>query len=251
MGERHPYGEHPSCFVELAGPVGAPLVVLLHGGWWRARHGLDLMAPLADDLAARGRRVANVEFRRIDGDADGGGGRGAVGAGDDDGGGWPTTFEDVLAALDLLAGLGEGRPTLVGHSAGGHLALLAARRRDVAGVAALAPITDLVACALEGLGEDATPAFVGGRPDERPEAYRAASPIANVPIGAPVLVVQGDADARVPAAHTERFVAAARAAGDAVELVTVEGGDHFVVIDPSAPAWERVVAWTGDPQARS
>lgn len=235
MGERHPYGEHPSRFVELAGPVGAPLVVLLHGGWWRARHGLDLMAPLADDLAARGRRVANVEFRRIDGD----------------GGGWPTTFEDVLAALDLLAGLGEGRPTLVGHSAGGHLALLAATRRDVAGVVALAPITDLVACALEGLGEDATPAFVGGWPAERPEDYRAASPITNVPIGVPVLVVQGDADARVPAAQTERFVAAARAAGDAVELETVVGGDHFVVIDPSTPVWERVVAWTGDPQAGS
>ena len=237
MGARHPYGEHPSRFVELAGPSGAPLVVLLHGGWWRARHGLGLMAPLADDLVARGRRVANVEFRRIDGDRDR--------VGDGDGGGWPTTFEDVLAALDLLAGLGEGRPTLVGHSAGGHLALLAARQRDVAGVAALAPITDLVACAREGLGEDATPAFVGGWPHERPEDYRAASPITNVPIGVPVLVVQGDSDERVPAAQTGRFVAAARAAGDAVELVTVEGGDHFVVIDPGAPVWGRVVAWMG------
>lgn len=227
MGERHAYGEHPSRFLELSGPVGAPLVVLLHGGWWRARHDLALMRPLADDLSTRGLRVANVEFRRIDGD----------------GGGWPTTLDDVLAALDLLTALGEGRPLLIGHSAGGHLALLAATRRDVRGVVALAPITDLVACAEQDLGEGATVAFVGTRPEEDAATYRAASPLANLPVGRPVLVVQGDDDVRVPAEQTVRFVEAALTAGDAVELVTVEQGDHFVVIDPVAPAWRRTLAW--------
>ena len=227
MAERRAYGGSPSRFVDLTGRPGDPLVVLLHGGWWRARHDLSLMAPLAADLLARGWRVANVEFRRIDGD----------------GGGWPTTLDDVLAALDLLTGSGEGRPTLVGHSAGGHLALLAATRRDVAGVVALAPITDLVACGVEGLGEGATLAFVGARPDEDPDAYRAASPVTNLPVGVPVLVVQGEEDVRVPPEQTARFVAAARAAGDDVEVLTVAGGDHFVVIDPAAPVWQHVLAW--------
>jgi dipeptidyl aminopeptidase/acylaminoacyl peptidase len=231
MLDWHAEGGGPSRFLDLAGPAGSPLVVLLHGGWWRARHDLSLMVPLAEHLIARGWRVANVEFRRIDGDD----------------GGWPTTLEDVLDALDLLTELGEGRPTLVGHSAGGQLALLAATRRDVAGVVALAPVTDLVACAEAGLGEGATPSFVGGSPGEVPDAYRAASPITNLPVRAPVLVVQGDADVRVPAVHAERFVAAARAAGDVVELVSLAGGDHFVVVDPSASVWRQVEAWMTRP----
>ena len=85
--ERLVYGPQASQFVVLDGPADGPLAVLLHGGWWRARHTLDLMMPLADDLVRRGWRTANVEFRRIDGD----------------GGGWPATFDDVLAALEALA----------------------------------------------------------------------------------------------------------------------------------------------------
>lgn len=166
--------------------VDAPCAVLVHGGWWRQRHDRHLMDPLAEDLVARGRTVANLEFRRTDGD-----------------GGWPVTLEDVVAALDALAGLVPAAPpVLVGHSSGGHLALLAASERAVAGVVALAPITDVAACARDGLGEGGVADFLGVDLAAAPALVRRASPRENLPIGRPLLVVHGVADARVPIAHS-------------------------------------------------
>ena len=232
------YGDHPSQVIDVRTPDargrrddtpdrGARgTVVLVHGGWWRQRHDRHLMDPLADDLVARGWSVANLEFRRTDGD-----------------GGWPVTLDDVVAALDRLADrVGHGPPVLVGHSSGGHLALLAARTRPVAGVVALAPITDVAACADAGLGEDGVAAFLGVDPRGAPGLVRASSPRENLPIGRPVLVVHGVADERVPVGQSDDFVAAARAAGDDVDLVRVEG-DHFLVIDPTSAAWDAAVGW--------
>jgi acetyl esterase/lipase len=228
---RFRYGARPSQYVEAWLPPDgrpAPVAVVIHGGWWRARHDLHLMDELCADLAAHGWLAWNIEFRRIDGD----------------GGGWPDTFSDVCTAVQTLARSPLPiAPTRVaiGHSAGGHLALLAATAEVLDGVVGLAPVTDLARSASEGLGEGATEAFLG--PGTGRATYQAASPLGLLPLGCPQLLVHGDRDVRVPVEHSREYVAAGRAAGDPVEYVEVEGGDHFCVIDPSGRSWRQVRAW--------
>jgi acetyl esterase/lipase len=235
------YGEHPSQIAHLWEPEGgapAPVAALLHGGWWRDGLDAGLMDPLARDLAAAGWAVWNVEYRRTG----------------DDGGGWPQTLDDVdraLAALAETAAREPGRYDLsrtvsVGHSAGGHLALLNALhpRTPVRAVVALAPVTDPERCAREGLGEGAVEPFLGPAPSAR--VYAASSPLLRVPLGVPQLVVHGDADQRVPVDHSRDYVAAARAAGDTVDHHEPVGADHFAVIDPAHPAWRGVRAHLAD-----
>ncbi|MFC3517650.1 alpha/beta hydrolase family protein [Amycolatopsis halotolerans] len=213
------YGSEPSQFVELHGtPGGRGTAVLLHGGWWRARHDLHQLDPMAADLVAAGWYVANVEYRRIDGDT----------------GGWPQTLDDVLAAIAAVERPAALPTVAIGHSAGGHLALLAGGA--LSGVVALAPITDVPRARAEELGEGAAGLFLTGNDP-------AASPIRQVPIGCPQLVVQGDADVRVPVAHSRDYVAAAKVAGDDVDYVELPGVDHFRLIDPADEPWQPVREW--------
>jgi acetyl esterase/lipase len=211
---------------EELGPEDAPLLVaVVHGGFWRSRVGASSIAPLAAALAADGHRAWNLEYPRIG----------------EPGGGWPGTAEAVAAAIDALLGAAAGRPVAVlGHSAGGHLALWAARGRPVAGVVALAPVCDLAAAHREGLGEGAVEEFLGVPPEAEPDAYRAASPSARLPLGVPALLVHGDADPRVPISQSRAYADAARAAGDKVQLVEIGAADHMAMIDPSGPACEPV-----------
>jgi acetyl esterase/lipase len=249
---RHAYGPGPDQFVELTlppGDVAAPVVVVLHGGFWRAAHGIELARPLAADLAARGWAAVAVEYRRV-----------GIGAGG--GGGWPATLEDVAAALDLLPDLGEAAPlldlddvTVVGHSAGGHLAAWAAGRgRLPDGAPGSAPrvrvtaavlqagVLDLVRADEQRMGDGAVAGFLGGRAGEVPDRYAAADPIRLLPTGADVLCVHGTADTTVPLEQSERYAAAARAAGDTVTVAALPG-DHMVVIDPAAEPWRHTVDW--------
>lgn len=209
-----------------------PVAVLVHGGFWRSGYGRDLMDPLAADLAGRGYAVANLEYR--------------LGAE----GGWPATFLDVAEGVDGLravaAPLDVERVILVGHSAGGQLALWAVRRRGLAppavaarAVVSLAGVCDLVAGARDGIGEGAVAAFLGGGPDELPERYRLASPLASLPAGVPQLLVHAPGDDRVPIAQSRSYAAAAADAGDPVELLEVEGG-HRTLIDPASDPWRQV-----------
>ena len=119
------YGEQPQQFADLYLPADEatpPVVVLIHGGFWRAQYGLDLMVPLAEDLADAGYAVWNIEYRRVG----------------QPGGGWPGTLDDVAAAVDELTAVTATHPldldrvAIVGHSAGGHLALWAAGRPAIA-----------------------------------------------------------------------------------------------------------------------
>lgn len=233
------YGALPSQFVQMwPEPNGRPLgvIVSLHGGWWRSRHDLHLNDPLCSALAARGWLVANVEYRRIDGD----------------GGGWPTTLADVLEAIDTIltafpdAALGP--VVTIGHSAGGHLALLVSSRDAVSAAIGLAPVTDLPRCLAEGLGEGATKQFLVAADadadvDVDVATAREASPLHRLPLGVPQLIVHGDQDQRVPVEHSRDYVAAARAEGDDVAYREIADTDHFQVIDPTHPGWDAVTGW--------
>lgn len=242
------YGDHPSQVADLVVPAGDgphPVLVLVHGGFWRADFDRSLMDPLAVDAVGRGWAVWNIEYRRV-GEA---------------GGGWPTTFADVGAAVDhvaTLAGthrLDVSRVVAVGHSAGGHLALWLATRPglpadapgaapmvEVAAAVSQAGVADLRASEEAGLGGGAAAALLGGSPTAVPERYDLASPIERLPVGVPTLCVHGEGDPIVPIAQSEAWVAAARAAGDEAELVSFDGG-HFEVLDPSHESWQAVVAF--------
>src|SRR3954470_13539623 len=203
MRELVAYGPDPAQFLELTLPEGegpAPVAVVLHGGFWRAAYGVELARPLAADLAAAGLAAVAVEYRR-------------VGAG----GGWPETLLDVAAALDLLPDLPEagrldlGDLTVVGHSAGGHLAAwLAGRARLPQGAPGAGPRVRVTAAVLQAgvldleladaqrLGDGAVRNLLGGGPEEVPERYAQADPVRLLPTGAALLCVHGAGDDVVP-----------------------------------------------------
>ena len=229
------YGDHPDQVGNLHLPEGDgpwPVVVLIHGGFWRWGWDRTLMTPLAHDLAARGLAAWNIEYRRVG----------------QEGGGWPGTLDDAAAALEHVSRLEEVDATRVvtaGHSAGGHLALWLAGRRRVRAIGAvsLAGVADLVRGAAADLGNGACQALVGGTPEEVPERYAAASPAALLPFGVPQLLVHGGRDDVVPPSQSRDYAHAAREAGDDVELVELAEADHFDVIDPGHAAWVAAVEW--------
>jgi acetyl esterase/lipase len=222
--------------------------VLLHGGSWQARYGKLVMRGLAGDLRRRGWAVWNVEYRRI--------GRGQ-------GGGWPATFEDVAAAIDMLAEvtapLDLARVVAIGHSAGGQLALWAAGRgRLVAGDPGAGPRVTIAAAASQAgvvdleasyrSGWSAVRALMGGGPDELPERYRVADPMAHIPLPIPVLLVHGSEDAVVTIARSRGYAQADHAAGGTARLIEVAGraGRHRAHVDPRGWAWQAVTGWLAE-----
>ncbi|PVZ12013.1 alpha/beta hydrolase family protein [Actinomycetospora cinnamomea] len=221
--ERLAYGPGAHQFVDVTPGRRRGTVVLLHGGFWRARVGLDHIAPVAEDLHARGPTVWNVEYRRV--------GQAA----------FPATLDDVEAAVGRAVAAADPPVVVVGHSAGGHLAAWVAARVPVAGIVSLAGVLTLADAARDGVGGTAVPDLVGGMPDEVPERYAAADPMALLPIGVPVRCVHAPGDDRVPPAISRRYVAAARASGDDATLIEVPG-DHFTIVDPAHETWPTVLA---------
>ena len=238
------YGDDPSQFAELRLPSGTPrgVVVVLHGGFWKAEYDLSLGRPLAADLVTRGWATLNVEYRRV-------GPPGAAGAAGG-GGGAPATLDDVAAAIDALAdvdGLDLSTVVTLGHSAGGHLAAWAASRGrferwaggvDVTAVVSQAGVLDLRAAHRDGLGGGAVAAFLGHPPGPEDDAV---DPRRQLPLDVPLWCVHGRHDDIVPLAQSEEYVAAATDAGARAELVAVDG-DHFVVLDLAGAAWARTLA---------
>jgi acetyl esterase/lipase len=246
---RMAYGDEPLQFGDLYMPPGTelrPVVILIHGGFWRAEYGLSLMAGLAENLAQRGFAAWNIEYRRV-GDA---------------GGGWPNTLLDVARATDHLRALQQSysldlqRIIPVGHSAGGHLALwLCARHKltgssllpdnttpqSITGAVSLAGAMDLEHVWQLHLGNDAAIELLGGDPTTVSERYITASPAAHLPLGIPQVLIHGTDDDRVPLIVSQVYAEKARAVGDPVTLIELPGADHFVLIDPASAAWATTV----------
>jgi acetyl esterase/lipase len=235
------YGRDPSEEGDLWCPKGAgphPVAVLFHGGFWYHAWERDLMDGLARDLACRGIAAWNVEYRR-------------VGAG----GGWPATGEDAARATDHLMALAPvygfdlGRVAVVGHSAGAQLALWVAargRRGEVHPrlVVGLAAIADLEAAITERIGGGSVTRLLSAHLDAGDDgaleiALVEASPRARLPIGVPQILAHPADDLVVPQSQTTLYADAARAAGDDVVVLDIEGG-HFDLIDPHSQAWTTV-----------
>jgi len=265
------YGPGAFQFGDLRLPTGPgphPTVVLIHGGYWRARYGLKLMTGLAKDLAARGYAAWNIEYRRVG----------------NPGGGWPGTFLDVARAADYLREIAPDytldlqRVMPLGHSAGGHLALWLAGRPRIpagdplagssvpvgagvvesggeglygrplvpAGAISLAGVVDLAMAWQLHLSMDAVVELLGGTPSEVPERYAATSPAALLPLGVPQVLFHGTADLHVPIEVSQAYAKAALAANDPVTYIELPGVDHFDVINPLSEAWKRIVALLED-----
>jgi acetyl esterase/lipase len=248
-GHSYRYGSHRSQRADLYLPRGRgphPVMVVIHGGSWHSRYGKVVMRGLAGDLARRGWAVWNIEYRRLGG-----------------GGGWPMTFVDVAAAIDHLAEVNApldlDRVGVLGHSAGGHLALWAAGREqlppgapgqldDEPRVRLTRVIAQAGVCDLAGAHRlwrgGAVEALMGGSPQDLPERYAAGDPMRLLPSSVPALLVHGTLDETVSVELSRGYALAARATGGGVELVEIAGaaGRHRAHIDPRGEAWAAVTA---------
>ena len=165
----------------IEGSAFPPVAIVIHGGFWRAKYDLTHAGHLCAALTKAGVATVNLEYRRVG----------------NPGGGWPGSLQDIEAARRFLPELAKkhkvdvGRVIVVGHSAGGHLALaLVARQNHLRGVIALAPISDLRRANDLHLSNDAVVEFLGGTPSQVPEHYAEASPI-ELPVSVPQVIIHG------------------------------------------------------------
>ena len=228
------YGTDPNQFIDVRMPAGKgphPVVLFIHGGYWRAKYDLAHGGHLCAALTKVGIATWNIEYRRVG----------------NPGGGWPGTFEDVRSAYHLLLSqkgpINLGKTCIAGHSAGGQLAVcLAGHEESVTRVFSLAGVLDLRRGWEMHLSNDAVAGFLGGSPAEVPEHYREASP-AELPIPQAVQkLIHGTADDSVPYEIGKSYAEAKKKAGENVELTTLQGVDHFQIVDPNSGVWSKVEA---------
>lgn len=250
--ERVPYGDDPLQVAELRRPTGDgpfPVVVLVHGGCWRSAYDVRHVSQLAAAFAREGIATWTLEYRRL-GDA---------------GGGWPGTFEDVARGVDRLRDvaaqhrLDTTRVVLVGHSAGGQLALWAAARRAAEGtvprgpalrprgVVGLAAITDLRGYgAAPGSCNGAVAPLLGGTAAEVGPRYDLVSPAALPPLDLPVRLVHGALDRTVPPEQSASYAGYVTGAGGDARVLLVPDAAHFDVVSPTTSAWPVVLGAVRD-----
>jgi acetyl esterase/lipase len=247
--ERIRYGRDPLHFAELRVPVARgpfPFLFVIHGGFWQSTYDLKHIGHLCEALTSKGVVTCNLEYRRLG----------------DPGGGWPGTFQDVTLATDQIlekmssnARVDVGRTGVLGHSAGGHLALwlvsghripqvsplYGAQKRRVSRAVSLAGVCDLRTAYEQQLGNGVVARLMGGTPDQYPDRYGAGSPIELLPTGTKQVLVHGIADDIVPVSQSEKFVERAEQLGEHPTFLELSGVGHFELIDPESDAWARVV----------
>jgi acetyl esterase/lipase len=232
------YGSDENQFFDLRRPKSKPpfpLVINIHGGYWRAKYNLDHTGHLCAALTARGLATANLEYRRVG----------------NPGGTWPNTFADIRNAYQFLMqgarehGFDSQKVLVMGHSAGGQLALcLAAHERSVTRVVSLAGVVDLRRAYQLHLSNDAVVEFLRGTPAEVADHYREADPMELSIPQARQALIHGSADDVVPPAFSRDYVAAKQNLGgqekEDARLLEISGADHFDLIDPRSQAWVQV-----------
>ncbi len=222
-----------------------PVVILLHGGCWRSRFGLEPLGRVAETLRQLGMAVWNLEYQRLG-----------------QGGGWPFTMQDVARGADHLRLLAKIYPLdlsqviAVGHSAGGHLSLwLGARSHlpssselyfpdplPLKGILSLAGVADLVRGVAWDVCQGACADLMGGTPEEFPERYQQASPCQMGPITVPQVHLVGEQDEIVRAKMVQEDVAELRkhAPATAIDFEEIAEIGHFELVDPASTAWANV-----------
>ncbi|MCB0630018.1 MAG: alpha/beta hydrolase [Saprospiraceae bacterium] len=233
--------------VPHTGNIPYPVVVIIHGGCWLSAYDLHLMDAIATSLSEAGYATWNLEYRRVG----------------DQAGGWPNTFLDVAKGINhlrLIAGkykLDLDRVVVIGHSAGGHLALWSAMQDQLpagseiklddplplAGVVSLAGIVDPESYLVrEGQScGTSVDELLGGLPEDLPDRYREASPLKMAPLGTPQILISGTEDTIVPLTHVEPYYKNARQRGDRIRLKKIKQAGHFEVIAPGSVAWPSVM----------
>jgi acetyl esterase/lipase len=239
------YGSDQNQFMELRFPVNSsvtkkdsslfPALINIHGGFWRARYNLDHAGHLCAALTRQGLVTANLEYRRVG----------------NEGGAWPGTFADIRSAYGFLLQnaneyrIDPRRVVVIGHSAGGQLALcLAAHEPSVTRVVSLAGVVDLERAYQLHLSSDAVVEFLRGTPREVPDHYREADPMQLSLLQARQWLIHGSDDDIVPPEFSRDYVAAKRKQTgkekEDANLLEIPGAGHFDLIDPRTSAWKRV-----------
>lgn len=238
--ERVAYGANPDQFLEVRLPLTkGPHSALLniHGGFWRAKYDLAHAGHLCEALRAAGVATFNIEYRRVGNDSN------------SDGGGWPQTFEDVQSAYSFVQQehsrfhLDLDRLVVMGHSAGGQLALcLAPHESSLRRVISLAGVVDLKRAFALHLSRDAVAEFLGGSPDAVPSHYREADPMELSIPQAHQWLLHGSEDDTVPPQFSRDYVERKKKKRESVQLIEIPNAGHFELIDPASEAFRQVTS---------
>jgi acetyl esterase/lipase len=229
------YGTDANQFGELRLPKDSskapfPVVVNIHGGFWRAKSDLASNGHLCSALGAAGIATWNLEYRRVG----------------NHGGGWPGTFEDIrngyrfLSTLAKKYNLNLAKAAVMGHSAGGELALcLAGHEPSVKRVISLAGVVDLQQAFDLHLGDNAVVGFLGGAPNDVPEHYREADPM-QLKVPATQWLIHGASDDTVPSYLSRNYTQQKKARAEDVHYLEISTAGHDDLIDPHSTAWPKV-----------